>query len=384
MIDSTFSNSQLISNINDGVTDSSKKYVRALVVLSSSKNSAATYESKNSTGDVVYSGFTYSLWKRIKESLSANYEFKEEFKKISDYDDVINNVYNDKYDIVVGLFYRTPKRLNRVNFSSPIILTQNSVLTYDKINYIQRLFITMKDLLIGPMILLLVLSVIFGFLLHKSEPTRSSYIDQVTKSKIKPKNFKLGLRRSIMTTIAAFFGEMGFLTENTTLGYKGLFVVVFIMIVAFVFVLVLQAQATTFDAELQKRGVITRGNMKNKHFLCLKGSAAARKFERLGAKITYSSKMNFEQLLEYYEKNKDTYNGVTVDSMTGTRYKTSKLNLESDDFGLQMMAFPINKNNIDLLRDVDKEVLKLQETLEQEKICKGFFEGDDSEHLCAV
>ena len=42
MIDSTFSNSQLISNINDGVTDSSKKYVRALVVLSSSKNSAAT------------------------------------------------------------------------------------------------------------------------------------------------------------------------------------------------------------------------------------------------------------------------------------------------------------------------------------------------------
>ena len=94
--------------------------------------------------------------------------------------------------------------------------------------------------------------------------------------------------------------------------------------------------------------------------------------------------MNFEQLLEYYEKNKDTYNGVTVDSMTGTRYKTSKLNLESDDFGLQMMAFPINKNNIDLLRDVDKEVLKLQETLEQEKICKGFFEGEDSEHLCAV
>ena len=59
-----------------------------------------------------------------------------------------------------------------------------------------------------------------------------------------------------MTAIAALFGEMGFLAENTTLSLRGLFFVVLIMTMAFMFVLVLQAQATTFDAELQKRGTL--------------------------------------------------------------------------------------------------------------------------------
>lgn len=369
---------------NTGVTNSNKKYVRVLVVLGNSKSASATYETKNAAGETVYSGYPYTLWSKVKESLSDQYEFKEYFTKVKSYDNVINAAANDKFDVLVGFFYRTPKRLDKVNFTSPIVLSQNSILTYDKISYTQRLLITVKDLLLGPMIILFTLSLISGYILYKAEPNRGILAPAVSESKFKFSKKNLSLRRSIMTTIAAFFGEMGFLAENTTLGYKGMIVVIVIMILAFNYVLVLQAQATTFDAELQERGVLDRNNIKDKNFLCPAGSAAGERFERMGATVTYIEDKNFSEIIEHYEQNKDKYNGVTIDSMTAARYKTRDLNLETAGFGLNMSAFAVNKNQLELLKNIDKEILKLQSSLEQERICKGFFEDDSARVLCAV
>lgn len=369
---------------NTGVTNSSKKYVRVLVILGNPKSASATYETKNSSGETVYSGYPYTLWSKVKESMSDQYEFKEYFTKVKSYDNVINAVANDKFDILVGFFYRTPKRLDKVNFTSPIVLSQNSILTYDKISYTQRLLITVKDLLLGPMIILFTLSLISGYILYKAEPGRSNYIDQVSNTKFKVSKKNLSLRRSIMTAVAAFFGEMGFLAENTTLSYKGLIVVIVIMILAFNYVLVLQAQATTFDAELQERGVMDRSNIKGKNFLCPEGSAAGERFERMGAKVTYLEDKNFSETIDYYTENKDQFNGVTIDSMTAARYKTRDLNLETSGFGLNMSAFAVNKNQLELLKNIDKEILKLQSSLEQERICKGYFEDESARVLCAV
>ena len=240
----------------------------------------------------------------------------------------------------------------------------------------------MKELLLGPMLILFSLSLICGFVINRTEPNRSEFIDQVSNSKFKTSKKKLSFRRSVMTAIAAFFGEMGFLAENTTLSLKGLFIVVIIMTLAFMFVLVLQAQATTFDAELQKRGTLDRKNIEGKQLLCIKGHATAKKFERLGAVITYIEDKDLGELIKYYEENKDQFDGVTVDSTSGIFHRTDKLNLEAEGFGLQMTSFVVKKEKLALLKDVNKQILALQNSLEQEKVCKGFFTGDDAAILC--
>ena len=52
------------------------KYVRVLVILGNPKSASATYETKNSAGETIYSGYPYTLWSKVKESMSDQYEFK--------------------------------------------------------------------------------------------------------------------------------------------------------------------------------------------------------------------------------------------------------------------------------------------------------------------
>lgn len=316
--------------------------------------------------------------------MTDSYEFKEDFKNVTNYTKVIKSINSGllDYDVVVGMFYRTPQRLELINYTSPVLLSQNAILTFNKIGYAERIMITMKELLLGPMIMLFSLSLVCGFIINRMEPNRSEFIDQVSNSKFSTSKKNLSFRRSVMTAIAAFFGEMGFLAENTTLSLRGLFFVVLIMTMAFMFVLVLQAQATTFDAELQKRGTLNRKNIESKHLLCMKGHATAKKFERLGATITYIEDKNLTELLQYYEENKDQFDGVTVDSTTGIFHRTDKLNLEAEGFGLQMTSFIVKKEQVTILNDINKRILDLQNSLDQERICKGLFSGDDAAALC--
>lgn len=385
--DSSFIDSQSVSDkilTDEGVTGYNKQYIKVLVLLTKDGDPSKTYKIVDKEGKESYIGFPYAFWKKIKEGLLTDYEFKEDFKTVTNYTKVIKAINNGKldYDIVIGMFYRTPQRLELINYTSPVLLSQNAILTFNKIGYGERIMITMKELLLGPMLILFSLSLICGFVINRMEPNRSEFIDQVSNSKFKTSKRRLSFRRSVMTAIAAFFGEMGFLAENTTLSLKGLFVVVIIMTLAFMFVLVLQAQATTFDAELQKRGTLDRKNIEGKQLLCIKGHATAKKFERLGAVITYIEDKDLGELIKHYEENKGQFDGITVDSTSGIFHRTDKLNLESEGFGLQMTSFVVKKDKLALLNDVNKQILTLQNSLDQEKVCKGFFTGDDAAILC--
>tara|TARA_Y100000389_G_scaffold21237_1_gene18219 strand:- start:1129 stop:2301 length:1173 start_codon:yes stop_codon:yes gene_type:complete len=388
MLNSELNNSQIVDspigdNI-DSVTGYNKPFMKVLILLSKEGDPSKTYKVVDKEGNTSYTGFPYEFWKKIKEGLTDSYEFKEDFKNVTNYTKVIKSINSGllDYDVVVGMFYRTPQRLELINYTSPVLLSQNAILTFNKIGYAERIMITMKELLLGPMIMLFSLSLICGFIINRMEPNRSEFIDQVSNSKFSTSKKNLSFRRSVMTAIAAFFGEMGFLAENTTLSLRGLFFVVLIMTMAFMFVLVLQAQATTFDAELQKRGTLNRKNIESKHLLCMKGHATAKKFERLGATITYIEDKNLTELLQYYEENKDQFDGVTVDSTTGIFHRTDKLNLEAEGFGLQMTSFIVKKEQVTILNDINKRILDLQNSLDQERICKGLFSGDDAAALC--
>ena len=55
-------------------------------------------------------------------------------------------------------------------------------------------------------------------------------------------------------------------------------------------------------------------------------------------------------------ENKNQFDGITVDSTSGIFYRTNKLKLEAQGFGLQMTSFVIKKDKLAFLNDVNKEI----------------------------
>jgi len=170
MLNSELNNSQIVDspigdNI-DSVTGYNKPYMKVLILLSKEGDPSKTYKVVDKEGNTSYTGFPYEFWKKIKEGLTDSYEFKEDFKNVTNYTKVIKSINSGllDYDVVVGMFYRTPQRLELINYTSPVLLSQNAILTFNKIGYAERIMITMKELLLGPMIMLFSLSLIDKFI----------------------------------------------------------------------------------------------------------------------------------------------------------------------------------------------------------------------------
>ena len=98
------------------------------------------------------------------------------------------------------------------------------------------MFRLVKDILLIPILIMVVLGIVLGYIINLIEPQR--WKKSNTKS-------EYALRRSIFSAISAFFGEMGFLVENSTLSWAGMSIVMLIAILAFFGVMLLQAETTS-------------------------------------------------------------------------------------------------------------------------------------------
>ena len=106
--DSSFIDSQPVSDkilTDEGVTGYNKQYIKVLVLLTKDGDPSKTYKIVDKQGKESYTGFPCIL-EKIKEGLIMDYEFKEEFKTVTNYTKVIKSINNGKldYDIVIGMF----------------------------------------------------------------------------------------------------------------------------------------------------------------------------------------------------------------------------------------------------------------------------------------
>ena len=349
-----------ISNHRDG----SKQKIKVLVVSGNQKVGVETaYKYTGKNGKIKYNGYLYNVFEIIKDRLKDKYDFDVKFTDPSDqnYSGWVEKTAKGEYDLVIGGFANTNEREKIVNFTVPMMNNAIGILHKRSDDNAKILLLLILDML-KPVLLLLLLGLIFGLILHFIEPNRGKYLDTIKGRKLSK---KLMFTRTILTTISAFFGEMGFLSENTNLSIAGIITVVLIMAIAFIILLVAQAQITTLNVKLQKDyGKIDIKNLSDYNFIGFEGNADVKKMEKAGANVTYIKDMTLKEAVDYYLENSEKYNGGLITAYTSA-YPFAKQNKELiisyEGIGLIPAGWVVNKDKIELLEDLDKNLLLLRE-----------------------
>lgn len=352
-----------------------KQKIRVLVVTGNEKIGVETaYKYTDKFGKTSYNGYLYNVFQIIKDKLQNKYDFDIKYTDPSDqnYTGWVKDIADGKYDLVIGGFTDTHDREKIVNFTVPLYMNSIAILHKrhnDNIKIIIQLIID----LVKPIFLLIFLGILFGIILHYSEPNRGKFLDTIKGEKSKN---KLIFIRTILTTISAFFGEMGFLSENTNLSIRGIVVVILIMIIAYVIILSAQARITTLNVKLQKNmGKLNFKDIKKHKYLGFKGNVDINKIENEGGKVTKIDNMTFEKAIEFYLKNSNKYSGgfVTVHTSAYPLIRKYKdLIISYEGFGLMPACWAISKNKPELLDELNKNILLLREREILGPLCKKY------------
>ena len=318
-------------------------------------------------------GLLYDVWGKMKETMRNTYTFKETFKEYSNYDEMVKMVAENKYDIVIGPFQYTEERLKIVDYTSPIILSKNTMLYVPRQTSLSTFF-TVSKYILEPVLILIVLGICFGMLVYLFDIGRTKFYHGPMK--------KYPFRRIILTSIAAMFGELGFLSENSSLSYVSLLLVLLVMIISFFVVTYIQGVIIKKIIDIQNKDVINRENVKDHILLSPVGYAVSKNFERIGARIKYVNGTIDDTIREYL-KNTHKYIGVSLDYMDAIGRETAELKVNKENFGFVEVAFVVNKNKRELKHKINIEILKLQDSLVVEHICKSYIDKEDTQ-LCII
>lgn len=353
-------------NINIQENGKHKQEISVLVVLGKGKHVA------KKKGDTTV-GLLYDIWGKMKERLSREYTFLETFKEYSNYDEMVKMVSENKYDVVVGPFQYTEDRLKIVDYTSPIILSKNTILYFPQQTSLSTFF-TVSKYILEPVLILILLGICFGVLVYLFDIGRTKFYTGSMK--------KYPFRRILLTSIAAMFGELGFMSENSSLNYVSLLLVLLIMIISFFMVTYIQGVIIKKIIDIQNKDQINRDNVKDRILLCPAGYAVSKNFERIGARIKYVDGTVDDTIREYL-KNTYKYIGVSLDYMDAIGRESTNLKVNKENFGFVEVAFVVNKNKRDLKHKINIEILKLQDSLVVEHVCKSYIDKEDTQ-LCII
>ena len=347
--------------------EKSKEIIKVFIILGEKDSLTTTKKIISESGQVSYSGYCWEIFKKIKEKLKHKYIFKVLFseEKQNSYSKFIKDMTEDKYDIIIGEYFITKKRKEIIDYSFPISINSIAILHFKKQSNFKK-FVKVIQKVGLQFLFLLLLGIFFGILLHFIEKGREYHSDRLKKSN------KLRFLRSIVTGVSTMFGEMGYLSERSSLTIRGIILITIIMAIAFLSIMYIQGEITTvlINNEFEN---ITKYNISSKRLLGYKGYSANKKLKRFGANIHeyYKKGLTENDFLEYYIKNRNNYDGVIFSYSQAFEFsrKRNDLNI-SFDFGNELISFPVNKNKKEFLQDINLLLLELRDSLELQKICQ--------------
>ena len=283
--------------------------IKVLLIVS---NTGSTINKKIlDDGTIVYSGFLWDIWVELKKQLEKKYTLQIFYSdKTGDgstnYDNIVKKTSEGKYDLVIGSFYHTIYREKLINYTTPILIDTIAILHYPISSLFQKIKVILEKIFVL-LLFLLVLGIILGLIL--------SFFD---KKRLIPEKGTKYIIRTILTTIAAMFGETGFLSENSSMTIVGISLVIFIMLISFIWVMFIQAEIT--KVLIFKNSNITANNISNSELISFKGYAASQKFKELFPNVKikefeFKLKKNNDQtepLIKEYMNNSDKYQGIII------------------------------------------------------------------------
>ena len=348
---------------------SEKEIIKVFVITGPKSSGNTTYETEVN-GKKIHSGMAWDVIEAVKKLPSfKKYKFEYTFSKpgAKNYDEILSWVSTGKYDLGLATFSQTHAREEKINYTVPITIDAFALFHYSNTSH----FDIFKDVFfkIGYMIMILViLGIIAGIILFFIDPTRTKATNI--------KNRKVFLIRSITTGIATFFGEAGFLFENTSSSIKGLVVVTMIMLVAVIFLQFMQAEITTLMFERKMGEGISDSDMRTKPAIGHEGWGNTTHWEEIGGVVERFKGKTSEELVEIYIKNPNKYTGVLFSYYDG--YPLMKLypGLTVSAFDNIPLSLIFNPRKPQFGEDLNKGLLHIRATKETQKICKFYFGND--------
>ena len=348
--------SKTMENIKDGKekdpAPGKKKTIKVLAIVQ------APYIFKKSG---AWTGIVYDIWKSIKLELANKYEFKETFIKTLNYTRQIRKIESGEYDIALTSLTTNASRSKMVNFTRPLFINQQSILTSKDQNYFQYLWKIGVNLFLPPLILLVIFGFVLGNLLYYIEPNR-------------------GHKRAIFSSVASMFGEMGAISENTNLSVSGVLVAFFIMTISYYFSIFLQAATVEKLIEFKQADEITVDNLHTKKLLYAKGSGMGRAFKRLGANVKGVEIDDVKDLKKKFLDEKPKWDGIALAFMDAYAAQDENFTINKTNFGLNEEAIAVRMGENRLLKDIDVAITKLQDSYEIKKYYNQYF-GDEYDFM---
>ena len=324
-------------------------------------------------GTTQYKGLYYDMWKIMKTDLSNKYQLEESYLEINNDNTVIDLIHKGTYDICIGPFTPMYERLKIVNFTKSIILDSPSILHFKNRTFLSTLYLLIKDVFIFPLVLIILLSLVIGSILILIDSERWG------KLGIKKVNY---FRKSFLVTISSFIGEAGLLTDYSSLKIYNIITIIFILTISSIITVYIQANATSKIINLDNEGIFNRHNIIGKMFVTQTGYDDGELIQKWGGSVTYVDK-SVDEIVKDYLQNPSNYKGVVLDRtesqsyLNKYRFSYHNLTMSFSDFGYITECFPIHKNEIEFLNDVNSQILKLQSLGFTENICKMYRDSSE-------
>lgn len=333
------------------------------------KTSGIVTSYKEFAGKKLYSGFAWDIFKEISnlEQIKKKYDFEYIFSEFgkNNYNQSIKDINEGKYDIGLGMYIQTIERENMINYTPPFAIDATSIFHYSKYNILY----TFRDVLYSHsflFFLVFVFGTITGSILYILNPERVKF----TRTKGKKEFFI----RSVITGISTFIGEMGFISENSSNSIRGIFITTIVMLIAFIYIIFLQAEVTSEIIKRKTTKGLDRENISSKPILAHDGYAMAMKIKDQGGMLELHKGKTNKDLFDMYKAEPKKYNGIALSYCDGFPYIQDFNSISATiDFGFEPSSFPVSQNNPILNEDINKAILYLRSTGILQKICFSYF-----------
>ena len=347
-----------------------KPTIRVIINVTGSPHA---YKQKHADGTTTYVGLFYDVYQNIKQSLSENYTFVETFDEQFSLTKALDDIRDGKYDLGVHNFTTTAKRLEEVDFTKSIIMERDVIVYKPKDGVNARTVLNiMIEILLVPVVVVICVGIVIGWLIYYFQRARNNDLSD-----------PLRLRRSIIATVSVFLAEAGMMAEESPLSFTSIFFTMLIMVVALAFNTYLTASVTNRVIEINTSTKYTAETIPTMHILALKDQSIAEKFRRYGTRVT-EMPTNIKKMVAKYMENTNKYDGVALETSAAIVVaKKYDLKMTSANFGFGDAVFAVNKNKHGLLEAVNKEIQKMQDSMETERICKKYIDERYS-YLCVL
>ena len=289
------------------------------------------------------------------------------------YTQTIEFLNENKYDVAIASYNLNEERVKLANPTLPIQLDSLGIV-YKKNDYNYLIIYKIFKKLISVFFVMIIIGIILGVILYSIEPKRAYEV--IKHSGIKSNNkILLSFKRTILTTIAAMFGEAGFLAENSTLKLKGILTVIIIFIISYLIIAYIQSIIITNVLEHSGDDVIKKKDIYDLNLLALPGYAEVVKLEKYQKFNNLNIIKGNVKDLEDELINNDDVDGIVmgmVDSYTIIE-NNDLLGHANKTFDNTNKYFFVNKNKPQLKDEINKSITKLYSTFELRNLCKSYF-----------